>query len=187
MHKNKNKKQLICEILDIADRTFYKFKNENRPIIKLFENYFTEDDLQEFLNTGYISKLDNIDNIATLVKKQIDDKLDLPNTLQLFFIKFFPIIQEIYTVLNENEYQDFFTLLCFEKDKRDSQILNSNLKYKYLFLLIDKSPFLSQISSDLHNFKYDHDFYSSIINNVNLSFTQKKDYLNHFLNFCKFR
>lgn len=189
MHQ-KTKKQLICDILDIADRTFYKFKTENRPIIQLLEHYFDEDDLQEFLTTRKMSKLDNVDNIADLVRQQIDDKIELPNTLQLFFIDFYPILKEIYTTLEDSELSDFYSLLRIPKDIRDIQcieILNSNIKYKYLFALIANSSFLNSISSDLHKSRYDYSFYQSIISTLSLSFSQKKDYLAHFKNFCKFR
>ncbi len=188
--QQKTKKQLICDILDIADRTFYKFKTENRPIIQLLEHYFDEDDLQEFLSTRKISKLDNIDNIAYLVKQQIDDKIELPNTLQLFFIDFYSILKEIYNILDSHELSDFYLILLILKDKKDSIYLNlidSNIKYKYLITLICQNPFIESMVTDLHKSTYDYDFYSLIINNVNLSFTQKKDYLNHFQNFCNFR
>lgn len=188
--QQKTKKQLICDILDIADRTFYKFKTENRPIIQLLEHYFDEDDLQEFLTTRKMSKLDNVDNIANLVRQQIDDKIELPNTLQLFFIDFYPILKEIYITLERNELSDFYLLLPIPKDKRDvecNKILNSNMKYKYLFSLIDNSSFINSISSDLHRSRYDFAFYQSVISTINLSFSQKKDYLAHFENFCNLR
>lgn len=188
--QQKTKKQLICDILDIADRTYYKFKTEERPIIYLLEHYFSVNDLQEFLTSRKLTKLDNVDNIANFVKSQIDDKIELPNTLQLFFIDFYPILKEIYNTLNDKELPDFYLLLPIPKHKRDSEcnkILNSNIKYKYLFSLIDNNLFLNSIFSDLHKSKYDFTFYQSVISTINLSFSQKKDYLSHFENFCKFR
>ena len=39
------------------------WKKENRPIISLLHKYLTEEDINEFLTTGSISKFDNIDYI----------------------------------------------------------------------------------------------------------------------------
>lgn len=184
------KAETISQLVGNTPKTIFQWRKEKRPIIQFLVKYFTDDDLQEFFNTGFCSKLDNIDNIANFVRQQIDDKIELPNTLQLFFIDFYPILKEIYTTLEDSELSDFYSLLRIPKDIRDIQcieILNSNIKYKYLFALIANSSFLNSISSDLHKSRYDYSFYQSIISTLSLSFSQKKDYLAHFKNFCKFR
>lgn len=53
-------KEQILEILDIAPRTYYLWKKEERPIIKFLEKYFREADLSEFLNYGIVSKLETL-------------------------------------------------------------------------------------------------------------------------------
>lgn len=53
-------KEQIKKILDISDKTYYNWKNQSRPIISLLEKYFTEEDIQEFLDTGKIFKFENI-------------------------------------------------------------------------------------------------------------------------------
>ncbi|MDD3054259.1 MAG: hypothetical protein PHE16_00130 [Aliarcobacter sp.] len=184
------KAEIISQLIGNTPKTIFVWKKENRPIINFFIKYFSDDEISEFLNTGGIKRLDNVDNIANFVKSQIDDKIELPNTLQLFFIDFYSILKEIYITLERNELSDFYLLLPIPKEKRDvecNKILNSNIKYKYLFSLIDNSSFINSISSDLHKSKYDFTFYQSVISTINLSFSQKKDYLSHFENFCKFR
>lgn len=52
-------KKEICKILDVVEASYYNFKRQNRPIIKLLEKYFNEDDLNEFLETGKITKLES--------------------------------------------------------------------------------------------------------------------------------
>ncbi len=47
-----------CKLLNVSRNTYYVHKRENRPIVSLIEKYFTEDDLQEFLETGSVSKYD---------------------------------------------------------------------------------------------------------------------------------
>ena len=51
-------KKAITKILDIADRTYYNWKSEGRPIIGLLEKYFTSEDLEEFLETGRIRRFE---------------------------------------------------------------------------------------------------------------------------------
>lgn len=48
-----------CRLLDVSRNTYYAHKRENRPIIALLEKYFSKKDLEEFLETGKISKLEN--------------------------------------------------------------------------------------------------------------------------------
>lgn len=52
-------KQSIKKILSIADKTYYNWKNEERPIIALLEKYFTAEDLNEFLEVGSIKRLES--------------------------------------------------------------------------------------------------------------------------------
>lgn len=53
-------KEQILELLDIAPRTYYLWKKEGRPIINFLEKYFTSDDIDEFLHTHSISKMETI-------------------------------------------------------------------------------------------------------------------------------
>jgi len=74
-------KQSIKKILDIADRTYYNWKIEKRPIINLLEKYFTEQDLEEFLETGSISRLETNQKTTNFllidyVRYVLSDKLD---------------------------------------------------------------------------------------------------------------
>lgn len=52
-------KKAILKLLDVSDKTFYNWKNEKRPIIRLFEKYFTKEDLEEFLETEKITKFES--------------------------------------------------------------------------------------------------------------------------------
>lgn len=52
-------KKAILKLLDVSDKTFYNWKKEKRPIIRLFEKYFTKEDLEEFLETEKITKFES--------------------------------------------------------------------------------------------------------------------------------
>ncbi|MDY0314101.1 MAG: hypothetical protein RBR32_03405 [Bacteroidales bacterium] len=55
------------KLLQNTVRTISNWKNENRPIITLLEKYFTKKDLEEFLDTGKISKFELLnENNSTL-------------------------------------------------------------------------------------------------------------------------
>ena len=51
----KKQKEIIKQILNIKERTLYNWRKEGRPIISLLEKYFTQEELEEFLETGEIS------------------------------------------------------------------------------------------------------------------------------------
>ena len=53
-------KETMAAIFSTAEGTYYKWKREKRPIIALLEKYFTKQDLEEFLQTGKISKFEVI-------------------------------------------------------------------------------------------------------------------------------
>lgn len=53
-------KEKIQNLLDIAPRTYYLWKKEGRPIINFLEKYFTDNDIEEFLQSGKIAKMEAI-------------------------------------------------------------------------------------------------------------------------------
>ena len=62
-------KKIILKILDIADKTYYNWKNEKKPIINLLEKYFTKEDLQEFIETSKIEKQERLNELLEIEKK----------------------------------------------------------------------------------------------------------------------
>lgn len=67
-------KEKIKLILDISDKTYYNWKKEKRPVILLLEKYFSKEDLNQFLSTGIIEKLEksNIEETADSKESIID-------------------------------------------------------------------------------------------------------------------
>lgn len=56
--------EATSSILGCSISGYYKWKKEGRPIINLLEKYFTKEDLAEFLETGKIEKMENINYLA---------------------------------------------------------------------------------------------------------------------------
>lgn len=48
----------IVKILGVSKNSYWNYKKQNRPIMDLLERYFTEEDLDEFLKTGEMKKLE---------------------------------------------------------------------------------------------------------------------------------
>lgn len=51
-------KESMKKILDIKERTLYNWRKEGKPIVLLLEKYFTQSDLDEFLASGVIRRLE---------------------------------------------------------------------------------------------------------------------------------
>lgn len=62
-------KKQIKLILDIADKTYYNWKNQDRPIIRLLEKYFLKTDLEEFLKSGKITRFENGEEFEILTRE----------------------------------------------------------------------------------------------------------------------
>lgn len=107
-----------CRLLDVSRNTYYAHKRENRPIIALLEKYFSKKDLEEFLETGKISKLENntgytrdIDILKSLVTKDaiysVKEKLRNleKNAFEWIYNKgAIEILKDVLTSIEENEF-----------------------------------------------------------------------------------
>lgn len=54
-------KETMAAVFSSSEGAYYKWKKENRPIIALLDKYFAKEDLEEFLVSGKIAKLDYVD------------------------------------------------------------------------------------------------------------------------------
>ncbi len=56
-------KNIICKLLDISDVSYYRWK-KTREVIPFLEKYFTKNELEEYLDTGKIEKLELIKSLS---------------------------------------------------------------------------------------------------------------------------
>jgi len=54
------KKELLVQLMEVSPKTVYNYEKENRKIIVLLKKYFNDEDILEFLETGKITKCENI-------------------------------------------------------------------------------------------------------------------------------
>lgn len=66
-----NKIENISKLFDFANSTVYKWKKEKRLILDLFDKYFTDEDIEEFLNTGRIERFEITQNNNYIIHKSV--------------------------------------------------------------------------------------------------------------------
>ncbi|MBN2825823.1 MAG: hypothetical protein JXQ76_10890 [Campylobacterales bacterium] len=77
-----SKNKIYSDIFNFNTSTYYRWKKEGRPIVAFLNKYFNESDINEFLETGKMSKLEALnpnsdlsmlhDELAS-IKKEIGD------------------------------------------------------------------------------------------------------------------
>ena len=65
------RKQII-QMLGNTEKSYYRWRDEGRPIISFLEKYFTAKELQEFIETGEIKKLE--ENNISNTKLNVNEK-----------------------------------------------------------------------------------------------------------------
>lgn len=60
MRIGKEYKQIASKLLGCTLASYYNWDNQKRPIISLLEKYFTQKELEEFLETGSIIKMESL-------------------------------------------------------------------------------------------------------------------------------
>lgn len=145
-------KEAIKKILDISDKTYYNWKNQDRYIVKLLEKYFLKEELSEFIETGKIIKFENIKSytvsscISFLIKlEQLDIKdfygFNYFSRYIIYYIKkgFEPDKDGNEYWIGENELKSFqnnfikFLLELFDSSKNDELPFN-DLRYLTSFI-----------------------------------------------------
>jgi len=65
--------QIMLKLFGFSRGTYYTWQKNERPALMLLQQYFSEDELLEYLNTGKISKLEELKNndFQVLMEKNI--------------------------------------------------------------------------------------------------------------------
>ncbi|QKF80722.1 hypothetical protein [Halarcobacter ebronensis] len=81
--------KVILDLFKYSRGTYYTWKREKRPIIKLIEKYFTESYLQEFLETGNIAVFELLDFAENKLSKNLFKFIESILSLSDSNIKYF--------------------------------------------------------------------------------------------------
>lgn len=119
MKIGKDYKQIASQILGCTLASYYNWDNQKRPIINLLEKYFSKEDLEEFLQTGEIERLEQdntktnkIDDINVILidytKYQLKDKLQKitdKNTMEWLWYLFAKkiLIKVLHNISSDNK------------------------------------------------------------------------------------
>lgn len=133
-------------LLDNSERTIQRWKKENRPIINFFDKYFTDEDLQEFISIGKISKLDNLIIYESLFRTTINDNEDkLINFIYAYGDDFMALLLKKENFESDKKYKLFF-----------DEYYSSNSTFAHYFDFMRKSKF-KYLFDDLERFKDEYD------------------------------
>jgi hypothetical protein len=97
------KEEIFKQLFLFSAPTFYNWQREKRPIIQFLEKYFTKEDLEEFLQTGKIQKLEEIENILEYKEMVVEKNAKMLNS----------VLEDdrcSYILNDENEFDDDDTL-----------------------------------------------------------------------------
>lgn len=87
--KKSEYKELICEILGISPKSYYRWKEE-RKIFQLLDYAFSADEIKEWLKTGKVERLEEENKVLSIeLRYAIDGALPLKNAVE-FTTKIFP-------------------------------------------------------------------------------------------------
>ncbi len=149
-------RKLVSNLLGISEKSYYRWK-ENRAIFKLLEMYFSDKNIEEFLNTGKIQKFENI---TFVMDKYL---LQLETTYLNSFI-------ESQSLLNEpsmhDEFRDFYFNFLANFGKIDFpfninllgiQSLLTHYLFQYQTQKIKENLKIDKINKKLEDFKSEID------------------------------
>ena len=124
----------IKKILDISDKTYYNWKNQNRPIIELLHKYFTDSEIEEFLQTDKIINFEATNyiknNFMTINKNK--------------YIQSFKSTSSSLRSIYEEYIKDFY--FYFLSNLKNKKNFFSSTDYEYESNLIEKYDFNKALS-----------------------------------------
>ncbi len=62
--------EIYSKILEVSENSYYRWKSKDHTVLmNLLEKYFSENDLQEFLETGKIQNQERLNELIEIEKK----------------------------------------------------------------------------------------------------------------------
>jgi len=175
---NKINNTTITKLFNFTRQTWTKWQEEGRLITKLLKKYFTTEDLEEFLTTNQIKKLELIKNLSLeeLEKKLSstinNPKITLNNKLIAFPLK---AIAALYFILKNNQFiatkKNFLNVAEKEFNAIFKIEVNLSLDFSTKW---DKNTLIKYVDyllsdEDINLLFQDKDYYLSYINFIKKS------------------
>ena len=171
------------KLCSFSRNSYYVWKREGRPIIQLLEKYFSDEELEEFLQNGSIATLDSFNNnktvtnievlneVSNLVRKQLERKITSLDSIGTKTVS--NIIEDYFKRSNENIDTKDFSL--FYKNISDIQhyyaqdiaeIEIKRIRKNFKFTEKNKEVFEAEISKKK---EYRIDIITNFFNSLNES------------------
>lgn len=115
-------RKLISNLLGISEKSFYRWK-ETREIFKLLEKYFTDDDIQEFLQSGKIKKFEDISDLEALNDEAVNIYSSFILKLDLSSLLLFLTVIHTSNINNQDINSNFIELI-FDTDAQKKDKIN---------------------------------------------------------------
>jgi len=96
-------RHVVSQLLDISERSYYTFKKQGRPVIRLLETYFSKSDLEEWIQYEKISKLDILKDFEAILQgskldylKFVSEELNFSLEYDLFTDLYYKLLIYLY-------------------------------------------------------------------------------------------
>jgi len=119
----------IAEIIGNNEKTIYRWKKEERPVISLLEKYFKKEDLVEFLETKKIGRFENTNFLLT----EVIEKNRIKYLESFTYYNSYDSLDNSHTTFI-NFYFEFLTYL-----KEDDSFYKKQFQYLLNYFFISKS------------------------------------------------
>lgn len=121
-----NKIDNISKLFDFANSTVYKWKKEKRLILDLIDKYFTDEDIEEFLKTGKISKLEEISDLEALNSEAVNIYSHFVLNLNRNSLILFLTVINVANTEKQNINSNFIELIFDADAKKEDKIILIN-------------------------------------------------------------
>lgn len=118
-------RKLISNLLGISEKSYYRWK-ENRVIFKLLEKYFLDEDIEEFLKTGKISRFEEISDLEALNTEAVNIYSYFVLNLDRNSLILFLTVINVADTKNQNINSNFIELIFDADAKKEDKIILIN-------------------------------------------------------------
>lgn len=194
--------KIMTDLFQFSRQSWNNWKKEERPIIALLEKYFTKEDLEEFLETGRISKFEIIEEFKWLLQGSKLDYLEFinkhlkhSNKFDFFTDFYYRFLVYIHTLQNNPKHSDVEFQNIFQlNDALPSFLINhsfTHLNELEAYQLQYKVRQINNMDQNTTNFillSISNDF-QSLTQQTNIQFSDeyRKQSIIHLLMFCIYK
>lgn len=162
-----SKAKLIAHILEVSERTIFRWKNEKKLIVQFLYNNFSDDDLLELINNRQIEKFVFLNEFSYMITEKIKEyEMKFIFSIGHFGIEFIDILYNLFDgkiLINQKS-----NIHC---DSFHYEISKDNDYLKYLNFLFDtKFEYLyNKLDEIIKNYPDDiiKEFFEELKNRIN--------------------